>query len=330
VHLFFDESGDFGFPPDRFDSSVQAGVVCPDSFLDELRRFVDERHDKWEVTELHATGLTAGQRLTLCRFIANSPLELVAYATDTELADRDAIQQWRLAQAAAMRRNLDWYREQGGRAADVEKWMDTRMSRSALASRISDTEFIQAVLFVSVIFAALQKSLVFFSGDRWRPDFHRFAFILDAKLPNKLGAGEKFLRESIVPILGSNARFRLEMVDTWKDADPPHPFIERFERTGGWSGVQRTRTAEDAIDLSGIFEDGLRFEQSHRHPGLQIADVVAYVTRYAVLHPQDDQAQLAFALIRDKLRYRHGRALQLVRLSTSGRSDGADRYRHLH
>jgi hypothetical protein len=51
---------------------------------------------------------------------------------------------------------------------------------------------------------------------------------------------------------------------------------------------------------------------------------------YAALHPEDDRAQLAYALIRDKLRYRHGCALQLARLSTSGRSEGADRYRHLH
>jgi hypothetical protein len=91
------------------------------------------------------------------------------------------------------------------------------------------------VLFVDVIFAALQKSLVFFIGDEWRRDFHSFAFVLDAKFPNKLGAGEKFLRDSIVPILGSSARFRLDLVDTWKNADPPHPFIERFERPGGWS-----------------------------------------------------------------------------------------------
>ena len=35
MHLFFDESGDFALPEDRFDCYTQAAVVCPDSFLDE-------------------------------------------------------------------------------------------------------------------------------------------------------------------------------------------------------------------------------------------------------------------------------------------------------
>jgi hypothetical protein len=330
VHLFFDESGDFGFPSDRFDAYVQAGVVCPDSFLDVLRGFVEDRHERWDCAELHATALTPGQRLRMCRFIASSPLELVAYATDTDLVDRKAIQQWRLGQAATLRRNLDWYRKQGGQAPDVEKWLDAAMGRAGLATRISDAEFIQATLFVDVIFAALQKSLVFLAGDEWRPDFLSFAFVLDAKLPSKLGAGEKFLRDSIVPILGSNARFQLSMVDTWKDANPPHPFVERFEKPGGWSGARRTHVEEDAIDLSGIFENGLRFEPSHDHAGLQIADLAAYVVRYAVLHPEDGRAQLAFDLIRGKLRYFGGRALQIVRLSTADTQPSLDRYRRLH
>ncbi len=329
MHLFFDESGDFAFPPDRFDAYVQAGAVCPDSFLSELQGFLEDRQERWDCAELHATELTVGQRLRMCRFIASSPLELVAYATDTELADRQAIQRWRLAQAAGLRRNLDWYRKQGGRAPDVEKWLDAGIARAGLASRISDTEFIQAVLFVDVIFAALQKSLVFFVGDEWRPDFHSFAFVLDGKLPNKLGAGEKFLRDAIVPILGSNARFQLDLVDTWKNADPPHPFVERFERAGGWSGSRRARVEEEVIDLSAIFQDGLRFEASHDHPGLQIADVVAYVVRYAVLHPEDDRAQLAFDLIREKLRYFGGRALQIVRLDTAESRSSLDRYKRL-
>jgi len=52
--------------------------------------------------------------------------------------------------------------------------------------------------------------------------------------------------------------------------------------------------------------DGLQFEQSHAHPGLRIADLVAYVVRDAVLRSEDERTQLAFELLRPKLRYLGG------------------------
>ena len=329
MHYFFDESGDFGFPSDRFDCYVQAAVICPEDYLDELRQFVEDRHRRWDCTELHATKLHPGHRLRMCRFIAESALELIAFVTDTEVVDRQAIQRWRLGQAATLRRNLDWYRKQGGQAPDIESWMDAAMGKAGLPTRISDSEFIQATLFVDVIFAALQKSLFLFADDTWRLAFRDFAFILDGKLPRKLGASEKFLRDSIVPILGSDARFVLGLPDTWNDADPPHPFIVRFETSGGWSGTRRQRVQDDVIDLSAIFENGLRFEQSHEHAGLQIADIVAYVVRYAALNPEDERGQLAYDLIRKKLRYLDGRPLRLIRLSTGGAGMSGARYRRL-
>jgi hypothetical protein len=127
--------------------------------------------------------------------------------------------------------------------------------------------------------------------------------VLDAKL-----------RDGLLPILSSNRRFRLDLVDAWKNADPPHPFIERFERSGGWSGAQRRNVTDKMIDLSLVFEDGLRFEQSHAHPGLQLADLTAYVVRNAVLHPNDWQAQLAYDLLQPKLIRLDGPPLRRVRL----------------
>jgi hypothetical protein len=81
------------------------------------------------------------------------------------------------------------------------------------------------------------------------------------------------------------------------------------------------------IDISGIFENGLCFEQSHAYPGLQLADLTAHVVRAAVLHPTDWQAQLAYDLLRPKLRRLDGPPLQLVRLSTSISPPRAEHYR---
>lgn len=328
MHIFFDESGDFGLPVDRYDCYSQAAVVCPDSFLEELATFVDGRRARFAVDELHATNLTPGQRLNVCRFVASSPLQLVAQLTDTDLIDRPSLNRWRIDQAARMKSNLDWYRWQGGQAEDIDAWMQAGIKRTGLASRISDVEFLQAILLVDLVHASLQKSLVFYTADEWRRDFERFAFILDAKLPGKLGAGEKFLRDAIVPILGSSERFGLILVEDWKDADPPHPFVARFDSASGWSGTERRRVSE-GIDLSGIFEEGLRFEQSHDHPGLQIADLVAYVVRDALLRPSDDRSQLAYDLLRPKLRFGGATATKLVRLSSGTGAPDRMRYARL-
>jgi len=329
MQFYFDESGDFALPADTFDCYTQAAALCPDSFADQLEAFIAGRLERWELDELHATSLTPGQRLSVCRFIASSPIQLVAQATDTDLIDRATLSRWRLAQAAQLKANLDWYRSAGGRAMDAEHWINTRIKRVGLASQISDVEFLHAILYVDLVHASLQKALLVFTRNEWKADLTAFRFMLDARLPGKLAAGEKLLRDGLVPMLGSNARFRLDLVDAWKDADPPHPFIERFERSGGWSGAQRRRVSEKVIDLSLIFEHGLQFEQSHEHPGLQVADLTAYVIRNAVLRPTDWQAQLAYDLLRPKLLRLDGPLLPLVRLSTSNSIANAERYRSL-
>src|SRR5689334_3169691 len=81
VHYFFDESGDFAFPSDRFDAYTQAAVICPDSRLGEVESFVKERCERWQVEELHAADLSPANRMRVCRYIAESDLQLVAQAT---------------------------------------------------------------------------------------------------------------------------------------------------------------------------------------------------------------------------------------------------------
>jgi hypothetical protein len=329
VHFYFDESGDFAFARERFDCYTQAAVSCPDSFLKDLADFVGDRKRRWKLDELHAVSLTPGQRLRLCRFVAQSPLRLAAQATDTALITPRAIEPWRRQQAKLLRGNLAWYRDRGGDDPETEGWMVANAKRSELATRISDSEFLQAMFLIDLIHAALQTSLLAFHDDHWAPDFHSFQFILDGKLPDKLGAGEKFLRSALLPMLGSNARFGLDVIDAWKAREPPHPFIEAFERAGGWSGAQQRRLDDDVIDLTAIFEPGLRFERSDHHPGLQIADLLAYVVRWAMLQPDDWQAQTAYDLLRPHLRQPDGHALTLILLNTGGDPQAANRYRHL-
>jgi hypothetical protein len=148
----------------------------------------------------------------------------------------------------------------------------------------------------------------------WRDDLVHFHFILDGKLPDKLAAGEKDLDVLLVPLLGSND-YELVVPNTWGD-EPVHPFAAKFFEPS------------ENVSLNRIFEHGLRFEPSHEHAGLQLVDVVAYVTRRAILEPDNDVIHRAYAHLRDNLRTeRDGQALRLVS-GGGGREQEIDDYRY--
>jgi hypothetical protein len=315
VYFYFDESGDYAFPEDRFDCYVQAALIGPDSVLASLEGFVEERKADWGVDELHATDLEPGQRVELARFIGESDCQLLAHVTDTVLVTKEGIAQFRLDQAASLKGNLDWYRREstqaiGAPVREIEDWMLRHIKRAGLATQISHGEFVQARYLTELIADALQKSLYLFFDDRWREEFSDFYFILDAKLPSKMAAGEKYLNDSILPVLGSRRHKPLGLVSTWKE-EPLHPFVEKF---GLERGRIRGEEVKGAIDLNLIFEHGLRFESSALHPGLQLVDAVAYIVRRAVLEPGDQTIQRAYDAIRPKLRYEDGKCLTIHRL----------------
>jgi len=152
--------------------------------------------------------------------------------------------------------------------------------------------------------------------DAWREDFVEFHFVLDAKLPGKLAAGEKELNVLLLPRLGSND-YSIVVPTTWYK-EPPHPFIERFSEGNNKSSLNR------------IFAQGLRFEDSRAHAGLQLVDTVAYVTRKAILEPDNEAIYAAYSEIRENLRTeRKGQALRLVRYATGQDSVDEARYRPL-
>lgn len=314
MYFFFDESGDYAFPGDRFDCYVQAVLICPDSQLAAVTSFVEAMTATWNVDELHASQLEAGQLIEIARFVGTGSCQLLAHLTDSVLVTQQQIAEFRLDQAATFKRNLDWYRGESTKACgapvpEIEEWMLRQLKRSALSSQISNGEFVQAHYLVELIEAALQKSLLAYSDDAWARDFGQFRFILDAKLPRKMAASEKYLNDVIVPVLGSRAGSRLIVPKHWKEA-PVHPFLQAFEGDGVIRGVE----VKDAINLKAIFGRGLEFEVSHEQVGVQLADTAAFIVRQAVLQPRNRVLQAAYDQLRPKLRNHHGRSLTIHRL----------------
>lgn len=65
------------------------------------------------------------------------------------------------------------------------------IGQSELLRPAGEHVLVQAYFLLELIAEAFQKSLIYFLDDTWRQDFHEFNFILDAKLPAKMAAGEK-------------------------------------------------------------------------------------------------------------------------------------------
>jgi hypothetical protein len=86
------------------------------------------------------------------------------------------------------------------------------------------------------ITGAVQKSFVFFSGDRWRDSMSRFQLIAD----DETGAAVKYVATALMPYL-SDERFRLVTPAHWFD-DPQHPLVGRARHADG-DGYDLTRAA---------------------------------------------------------------------------------------
>ncbi len=314
MHLYFDESGDFAFPTDRYDVYVQAGLIVPDSFVGKVEHYVANKKSELAVKELHAAELPDEELVAICEWLNSGPLSLVGQATDTAVMTAAQLRDYRQEQAARLAENLEQYKAAGGQWTGADAWYTRHIKRAELSSRVSDSEYIQAHMLVGLIHAVLFKSIVRYIDDSWRDDLVDFHFILDGKLPDKLAAGEKDLDVLLVPLLGSND-YELVVPNTWGD-EPVHPFAAKFFEPS------------ENVSLNRIFEHGLRFEPSHEHAGLQLVDVVAYVTRRAILEPDNDVIHRAYAHLRDNLRTeRDGQALRLVS-GGGGREQEIDDYRY--
>lgn len=116
MHIFFDESGDYAFAENRFDCYVQAALICPDSQLGRVHAYVEAKKHELGADELHATNITARALLEVAHFIGTSQCQLLAHVTDTVLVTKSRIAEFRLDQAATIKRNLDRYRAESTKA----------------------------------------------------------------------------------------------------------------------------------------------------------------------------------------------------------------------
>jgi hypothetical protein len=165
MHLYFDESGDFAFPTDRYDVYVQAGLIVPDSFVGKVEHYVANKKSELAVKELHAAELPDEELVAICEWLNSGPLSLVGQATDTAVMTAAQLRDYRQEQAARLAENLEQYKAAGGQWTGADAWYTRHIKRAELSSRVSDSEYIQAHMLVGLIHAALFKSIVRYIDD---------------------------------------------------------------------------------------------------------------------------------------------------------------------
>jgi hypothetical protein len=315
MFFFFDESGNFEFPDDRFDAYTQAVVICPDSKMAALDEWAAEKRDEWDVEEFHAFELTDDQVWEICREMRTRGIPALVQATDTNAVSVKDIEAHRLTQAVRLHDNGQTWRAGGGQGDAISAWYDRMVKTTAFATRVSHAEWVQASMIIDLFHRGINKAVGFHHNDKYRPDFEEFRFILDGKLPGKRAPGEKHLDQVLLGSLASNPG-RIQLISVVEWAQPPvHPYVANFG------------TGTGRIDLMKLFGRGLEFEPSQDHVGLQLADIVAFTARKRIVDPGNETIRWAWQTLKPLVRTQNGLYMYLRNFGPEPEAPELERYR---
>jgi hypothetical protein len=284
MRFAFDESGTFQFPRSGFDSCSIGAVACPDSSLDHIGRELRRLRRLSELDEIHAKELPGKILHEVCGILGASDILWAAVYTDSRV--------FPLAQQADFRRRQVEKADEGI-AASVSLAGDPERTRIALQTRnrifhdtrVTAQEYLEfLVLFPRALGDILVGALRAYRDLSWTTDFAHLHFESDRKLTSKLSMGEKTLTAALPVFLANNDQFTLPIPAEWP---PDHAFLrEHYDAT------------RQSVTVPRVLGDGIDFVDSKTSTLVQVADVVAHVTRRAAGDPSDSRAQDAYRLLR--------------------------------
>jgi hypothetical protein len=92
VIVAIDESGKFAGPDrGKVGVGVLAGVVYPESQIDQIAAFVSDRCAQWNQTEFKGPKLSTERVIEVCEFMSSNDVRVVAHVTDSTLMTPDAV-----------------------------------------------------------------------------------------------------------------------------------------------------------------------------------------------------------------------------------------------
>ncbi|WJH34281.1 DUF3800 domain-containing protein [Paenibacillus sp. CC-CFT747] len=292
MKIFTDESGDFSLT-NSMNPSLVASLICSEDMYEGIKRFMysfEERNSKGK--EIKGSQLTDEQRLKVCRFVQKNNTEMIIGLTivSPTMVSQENLNDYRTLQSEIFEKNKQWYIAQGGK--HLLHHYDKLIKISQYDTRMSDAEYLQALLLVQQLHRVLSFCMVYFFESKFRRYFKEFSFVFDRKQPGKLGGMEKYFKTYVMPFLDSQSKLgdRIPVVDVWKKG---HPFIDRYmlELEDGKSGLY----------LNKIFGDNCTFMDSKDEPGLRLIDIISNTVYNYLVNPDNPLYEKCYQLLKSAL-----------------------------
>jgi hypothetical protein len=279
MKIYIDESGDFNVEKSEY-VSVIAGVIIPENKAYKLDALFNKLKRKVSLKEKDDNGEIKGSLLNphnlkfVFEFLAkNLDFQIALVIFDHKSTTAKHILEHRMGQAERFQKGKDYYLTGPVKAKAVLDFFDEKKRWVERRDLISDVLYIQLALQVQIIEQALKKIFVHYYDDCYRRlCFEKFTFIIDRK-NKKIKKPEKYISELIYGFLETQWSSKEPYIMIDKLGKNEHPMTKFDVNKDGKIGT----------DLKKLFGEGLKFEDSKNHKGLQLADIIASGVRRIVL-----------------------------------------------
>jgi hypothetical protein len=214
---------------------------------------------------------------------------------------RKIVSEFRLRQADAIQRGRQRLSERhpdDPRLPEIDALM-ARVVGARIGERLSDDDFIQVQQLPELILQAVQHACLRYSEPEWDSDFERFRFVFNAKHPDRLKAGERYVNEGLELMLGSTKRFTLDL-PLASAGRPTHAF-RAFDHDDG----EHTLLSELLANRE--------WRPSQQDACLQLADVIAGTVRSVIERGEASPRMQPYNTLRTVIADENGYCLHFYR-----------------
>jgi len=172
-------------------------------------------------------------------------------------------------------------------------------------TRMSDEEFLQAILLVQQLHRVLTFCMGYFYELKYRRYFKEFSFVFDRKQPGKLAGMEKYFQTYVMPFLDGQSKMgdTITVVDAWKKG---HPFIDRY--------MLELEDGRNGLYLNKIFGGNCSYMDSKDEPGLRLVDIISNTVYNYLVYPDNPVYMECYRLLKSAMGGKNNQPLFHIKL----------------
>ncbi|MFH1533369.1 MAG: DUF3800 domain-containing protein [Nitrospirota bacterium] len=274
MRIYIDESG--CFTTKIADVSVMATVMYPESLDYKIEKFFNKFYKTLEKEEKDAQGEVKGFALSenslkrVFQFISkNKDIKITFDVFDAEIHTPAMIDEFRRGQAVEFQESLDRYMKGPVKAETMKQDLLRLKGWSGSKKKISDQDYLQIVLLTKQLEETIQKAIVYYSNKKYARAFKAFEFVFDNKSSKKM---LNYINDVMPSFLATKSSGR-GMVEIEGTVYKGHPLEKYLCKVDGMDGY----------DIGKIFSKGIKYGDSKKYFGLQLADIIVSNIRAILL-----------------------------------------------